>query len=312
MLMEEKIKKNFDLAEFTTFRIGGKAEFFVIVKNKRELLDAIAWAEKRKLPISILGGGSNILIVRRKIKGLVLKMSGENYLIKKNYITCWAGTNLTKLSDASASAGLAGLEWSFGIPGTVGGAVSGNAGAYGICMSDCVEEVEAYDLVKKEFVKLNNKACGFGYRDSVFKKRKKLLIAEVKLKLAKEKIAEAKSLSEKNFNDRFARMPKEPSAGCVFKNLKYEYVARKNKKLAENLNSKGLVKGGKIGVGYLIDQLGMKGKAIGGAKISEKHANFIVNTGKAEAEDVIKLVNLIKTEIKNKYKINLKEEIQYF
>lgn len=312
MLMEEKIKKNFDLAEFTTFRIGGKADFFMMVKNKRELLDAVAWAEKRKLPISILGGGSNILIVRRKIKGLVLKISGESYLIKKNHIICWAGTSLTKLSKISASAGLAGLEWCFGIPGTVGGAVRGNSGAYGMRMSNSVEEIEAYDLVKKEFVKLNNKACGFGYRDSVFKKRKKLLIAEVKLKLAQGKIVEARSLSEKIFNDRFARMPKEPSAGCVFKNLAYKDIVLRNKPLAENLAAKGLVKGGKIGVGYLIDQLGMKGKSIGGAKVSEKHANFIVNTGKAKAEDVIKLVNLIKTEIKNKYKINLKEEIQYF
>ncbi len=311
-MIDRLVKKNFDLAKFTTFRIGGKAEFFMIVKNKRELLDAVGWAEKRKSPISILGGGSNVLIARRKIKGLVLKIAGENYSVKKNNITCWAGMSLSKLSNISAAAGLAGLEWSFGIPGTVGGAVRGNSGAYGLCMSDAVEEVEAYDLVENKLIKLNNKACGFGYRDSVFKKRKNLLIAEVKLKLAKGKIGEIKSLSGKNFDYRFERLPKEPSAGCVFKNLEYKNIARKNKALAEDLAAKGLMKGGKIGVGYLIDQLGMKGKAIGGAKVSEKHANFIVNTGKAKAEDVIKLIKLIKNKIKNKYKINLEEEIQYF
>ncbi|MBI4778945.1 hypothetical protein HY797_00640 [Candidatus Falkowbacteria bacterium] len=264
MFMGSLIQKNFDLTPFTTFRIGGRAEFFMIIKNKKELMEAIAWAKAKKLPLAILAGGSNILIVKKKIKGLVLKISGEHYTINKNYITCWTGTSLTKL------------------------------------------------LIKKKFIKLNNRACGFSYHSSVFKKRNNLLIVGVKLKLAKGVIEEIKDLGQKNFNHRFKSKPKEPSAGCVFKNLEYKKAIKQNRKLAESLMAKGLIRGGKISVGYLIDQIGLKGKTVGGAKISKKHANFIVNTGKAEAKDVVKLINFIKIKIKQKYKINLEEEIQYF
>lgn len=312
MQIEKLMQKNFDLTPLTTFRIGGQAEFFMIVKNREELVKAAEWAKARKLPLTILAGGSNILITRKKIKGLVLKISGDDYIIKKNYITCWAGTGLTKLAKISVSAGLTGLEWAFGIPGSVGGAVRGNAGAYGSDMSAAVAEVEAYDLNKNQLVRLNHQAGGFSYRSSVFKKRKNLLIVQVKLKLAKGAMKEIKVLSQKNFNHRFSSKPKEPSAGSVFKNLEYKKVLKQNRKLAEDLAAKGLFRGGKIAAGYLIDQLDLKGKSVGGAKISEKHANFIINTGQAESDDVVKLINLIKTKIKQKYKINLEEEIQYF
>lgn len=312
MQIENLLQKNFDLTPFTTFRIGGRAEFFMIVKNREELVKSAEWAKARKLPLTILAGGSNILITRKKIKGLVLKISGDDYIIKKNYITCWAGTSLTKLAKISASAGLTGLEWAFGIPGTLGGAVRGNAGAYGSDMSGAVAEVEAYDLNKNQLVRLNHQAGGFGYRDSAFKRRKNLLIVEVKLKLAKGVRKEIEALSRKNFNHRFSSKPKEPSAGSVFKNLEYQKVLKQNKRLAADLAAKGLFRGGKIAAGYLIDQLGLKGKTAGGAKVSDQHANFIVNTGKAQAKDVVKLINLIKIKIKQKYKINLEEEIQYF
>ena len=312
MQIKKLIQKNFDLAPFTTFRVGGQAEFFTPVKNKRELIEAARWAKANKLPLSVLGGGSNILIAKKRIKGLVLKISGERYAVKKNYLISWAGTGLTKLAKISAVNGLAGLEWAFGIPGSVGGAVRGNAGAYGFDMSGLVAEVKAYDLNKNKFVRLNNQACGFGYRGSAFKKRKNLLIVEIKFKLAKGAPEEIEALSRKNFNDRLKSKPKEASAGCVFKNLEYREVVKRNKRLAAGLMSKGLVKGGKIASGYLIDRLGLKGRTAGGAKISEKHANFIVNTGQAKSKEIVNLINLIKRKIKQKYKIELEEEIQYF
>ncbi len=306
------VKTNFDLTPLTTFRIGGRAEFFMEIKNKRQLISAIKWAKARKLPLSILAGGSNILIIRKKIKGLVLKIAGQSYLIRGNYINCWAGTSLTKLAKISAFAGLTGLEWALGIPGSVGGAVRGNAGAYGSAMSDAVIQVEAYDFNTGQSVKLNNRACHFAYRHSIFKTRKNLLVAGIKLKLAKGDPSKIKELSQKNLRDRFGSKPKEPSAGCIFKNLEYKNVIKQNKKLAQALAARGLVGSGKIGAGLLIDQLGLKGRAIGGAKVSQKHANFIINTGKAKAKDVINLINLIKKKVKLKYKINLEEEIQYF
>lgn len=312
MPIEKLIRKNFDLTKLTTFRIGGRAEFFMVIKNRRELAEAVAWAKTKKLPLAVLAGGSNILIMRKKIPGLVLKIFGEDYLIKKNYLTCWAGTSLTSCAKIAAAAGLTGLEWASGIPGSAGGAIRGNAGAYGSDMSKPVAEVEAYDSIKNKFIKLDNQACGFGYRDSVFKKRKNLIIAGVKLKLAQGAPAEIKALSRKNFNERFKNLPKQPSAGCIFKNLEYGKIVRQNKELAEALAAQGLVKGNKVGAGRLIDWLGLKSKTMGGAKVSESHANFIINADQAQAKDVVKLIKLIKTRVKHKYKIDLQEEIQYF
>jgi len=312
MPVEKIIKKNIDLTPYTTWRIGGRAEFFAVVNNARELIVAVNWAKAKKLPVNVLAGGSNLLIVNQKIKGLVIKISGQDYSIEKNYLTCWGGTGLTKLAQVAAQAGLSGLEWACGIPGSVGGAVRGNAGAYGSDMAGAVAEVTAYDSAKGRLIKLNQRACGFAYRDSVFKTNNNLLIAGVKLKLAKGEPGRIKKIGEKYFRHRLKSKPKQPSAGCVFKNLPYQKAVKQNQRLAEALAAQGLVRHGKIAAGYLIDRLGFKGLAKGGAKVSRRHANFIINTGQAQAKDVIYLVNLIKKKIKREYKIKLEEEIQYF
>jgi len=307
-----EIKKNYDLALLTTFKVSGRAEFFVAVKNKRELLAALNWAEATKLPVWFFSGGSNILFSGNQVKGLVVKISGERYSVKGRVISAWAGTGLTKLAKAAGERGLAGLEWAYGVPGSLGGAVRGNAGAYGSEIARAVIEVVAYDFKKNKFVKLNNRACRFGYRQSIFKQKKNLIILNLKLKLNQGQPEEIKNLSQRNFHHRLTTKPKQSSAGCIFKNLEYKKVLKANRALALELADEGLVRDGKIGVGYLIDQLGLKGETCGGAKVSQLHANFIVNTGKATAADIKSLINLVKKEIKNKYKINLEEEIQYF
>jgi len=307
-----EIKKNYELAPLTTFKVSGRAEFFVAVKNKRELLAALNWAEAAKLPVWFFSGGSNILFSGNQVKGLVIKISGERYSIKGRVIAAWAGTGLTKLAKAAGEQGLTGLEWAYGVPGSLGGAVRGNAGAYGSEIASAVTQAAAYDFKKNKFVKLTNRACRFGYRQSIFKQNKNLIILHVKLKLNSGEPAEIKNLAGANFHHRLATKPKQPSAGCIFKNLEYKNLLKANPALARELAAKGLVRGGKIGVGYLIDRLGLKGKTCGGAKVSQRHANFIVNTGKATAADIKSLINLIKKEIKNKHKINLEEEIQYF
>lgn len=307
-----KIRKNYDLTYFNTFRISAKAQFFVIVKNEAELLAAVNWAKTKKLPISILGGGSNILPVSELIKGLVVKISGEKYSVKENRMTAWAGTSLAKLVQLAELKKLSGLEWAAGIPGHLGGALRGNAGAYGRDMEELVILVKAYDLDRGAFVELKKNQCGFSYRGSIFKANGSLVAVEAVLEMKPGAKSEIKDLMQKNLSHRRLIQPKEPSAGCVFKNLKYDELKKQNKDLALELEAKGLVKGGKIGVGYLIDRLGLKGVSRGQAEISQTHANFIVNTGKAKAGDVLKLIKLVKKEIKNKYKINLEEEIQYF
>ncbi len=312
MTIEEKIKKNYDLADLTTFRIGGKAQYFLSVKNTKELIEAANWAKIKKLSLSFLAGGSNILIANKMVRGLVIKISGEQYSIKKNMISSWAGTGLTKLSRAASNHRLSGLEWALGVPGSLGGAVRGNAGAYGSDISGQVAEVEAFNIIESKLKKFDNLDCGFSYRHSIFKQNNNLIIINVKLKLSQGRSADITNLAERNFKKRLEKNPKEPSAGSIFKNLEFKKLIKQNSELAKELEAKGLVRGGKIAVAYLIDQLGLKGKIRGGAKISEKHANFIVNTGTATAKDVVGLINLIKKKVKTQYKIKLEEEIQYF
>jgi UDP-N-acetylmuramate dehydrogenase len=283
-----------------------------LVKNEPELVAAINWAGLKKLPVLFLAGGSNVLITKGKIRGLVIKITGQSYSVEGGSISAWAGIKLSKLAEITYDLGLTGLEWAWGVPGTLGGAVRGNAGAYGSDISGQVAEVKAYDASKGELIKLSKPACGFSYRHSIFKKKRNLFILNVKLKLNQADKAEVKDAAAKNLHSRRQTNPTEPSAGCVFKNLVYDKLIKENRELAQAIEAKGLFRGGKIGAAYLIDQLGLKGKTMGGAKISEKHANFIVNTGEAKAKDVIKLINLVKRKVKNQYKINLEEEIEYF
>ena len=283
-----KFQRNISLAKYTTFRIGGQAKYFFIAKTKKDLILAIQEAKRKKLPFFILGNGSNILISDKGFDGLVIKIQNSKFKILNSKIIAGAGVHLGKLVNESAVKRLSGLEWAIGIPGTVGGAVYGNAGAFKKSMGDVVKEVEVYDTKNQEFKILKNKNCKFGYRDSIFKHNKNLIIVSATIKLKKGNKKEIKKKIKEYLNYKKKTQPLSfHSAGSIFKNSK-------NFSAAE-----------------LIERCNLKGKKIGKAKISEKHANFIINLGGAKAEDVIKLINLIKKSVKNKFGIILKEEIQY-
>ncbi len=311
MSVKSKIKKNIKLAPFTSFKIGGPAKYFIEIKNLADLVKSIRWAKTNKQLFTILAGGSNVLISDRGIKGLVIKLSLTDLDIKAGNISCGAGVNLAEVVKLAAKHGLTGLEWASGIPGTVGGAVYGNAGAFGSEMSQTVLTVKAYDVSKNNFISLSDKRCYFNYRDSIFKRNVNLIIIQVTMKLSKRTRSEIKYLTDKYIKYRLNSQPKYPSAGSIFKNLLLNDLIKQNLKLANEIKAKRLVKGGKVASAWFIDQLGLKGKIIGGAKISDQHANFIVNLGKAKAQDVINLINLIKKKVKDKYKIMLEEEIKH-
>lgn len=245
----QNIRKNISLEPYTTFKIGGKAKYFYIAKNNDDLVKVIKCAKKANLPYFILGGGSNVLVSDKGFNGLVIKLSFAN-----------AGVLLSKLVDESIKAGLTGLEWAVGIPGTIGGAVKVNASAFGSSMSDIVKSVKRYKDI--------------------------LLFVELELKRGDRKKSE--KLIQKYLEYRKKSQPLEfPSAGCIFKNPKGDFAGR------------------------LIDQCGLKGTKEGRAMISEKHGNFIVNTGNAKASDVKKLIDLCKKKVKEKFGIELEEEIEY-
>ncbi len=283
-----ELKQDILLKDYTTFKIGGKAKYFYKAETKEELIKAVKITKKIKLPFFILGGGSNILVADKGYQGLVIKMLHTNHLILDTKISTEAAVPLSLLVKKSLDSNLTGLEWGIGIPGTVGGAIRGNAGAFGKSISDIIKQVEVFNSEKEKIENYSQKDSSFAYRESVFKKRPELVILSAELELKIGNKEEIQKKMKECLDYRKNSQPLEfPSAGSIFKNLP------------------------DISAGQFIDQCGLKGKRIGNVEISEKHANFIINLGDGKAEDVLKLINLMKKQVKDKFNIQLEEEIQY-
>lgn len=305
--MPIKLQNKVILANFTTFKIGGAAKYFIKAKNQKEIIDAVKWAKKRNLPFFVLGNGSNVLFSDDGFEGLVINVRCSKFEIRGKKIVAEAGCPLQKLVQETVKKSLAGLEWAAGIPGTLGGAIYGNAGAFSKEIKDVVEKVKILELKNYELriKELKNKDCKFGYRESVFKKKKKLIILEATLKLKKGDKKELKEKVKEILKIRKEKQPLEyPSAGSVFKNVPLKEIPKKIQK-----KFKDKIKNGFLPAAVLIETAGLKGKKIGGAKISEKHANFIINIKNAKVKDILALINLIKRTVYQKFKIKLKEEI---
>jgi len=301
------IEKNIELKKYTTFKIGGPAKYFVEVKTIEELQECLIFAKENSLEIFILGGGSNILISDQGFNGLVIKITINILEFKGNNITVGSGVILSYLLNQSLEKSLIGLEFATGIPGTVGGAVRGNAGTYGLAMSNVVKKIKYLDE-EYNIQEMNNNEAQFKYRHSIFKE-KQYIILEVEIELEKRDTKESYKLVKERLKYRQDTQPNKPSAGCIFKNLSFKDLD------IDNLREKGIeidkfTKHEKIPAGYLIDRVDLKGKTIGGVKISEIHANYIVNVDNGTAEPVIMLISLIKQQVRDKYGIELKEEIQ--
>ena len=283
-MIEKKIRKNISLAPLTTFKIGGPAKYFCQAETKQELIQAIKWAKNKKIPYFVLGGGSNLLVSDKGFDGLVIKLSMRQCQLSGTKILVGSGLMLAQAVMFSMKNNLTGLEWAAGIPGTIGGAVRGNAGAFGHSISDHL--LKASVLRGNNIIELKSKEIKFAYRQSIFQKNKDIILSVV-LSLKKRKEQKSQEVIQENLQQRKEAHPSQPSAGCIFKNPKSESA------------------------GSLIDQCGLKGKQIGGARISQKHANFIINTGQARAKDVKTLIELIKKQVKDKFNIKLKEEVEY-
>lgn len=335
-------RKDVLLAEYTTFKIGGPAKYFYIAKTSQQLIKAAAAAQKLKIPCFILGGGSNILISDRGFDGLIIKNQTskiktqndlpdqilslskiretpkifDNEFYRQNLggqklkckILTESGARLERLVRFSIANNLTGLEWAIGIPGTIGGAIRGNSGAFGHSISEIIKSAAVLNLNTLEIENYSGEQCRFYYRESIFKHNKNIILsAEMLLKKGNpQKIFKT---INRYIKTRKQKNPCYPSAGSVFKNLQVKNldlnVIKKISKLKET------IKGGKIPAAYFIEDCGLKGKRIGDAQISEKHANFIVNLGEAKAKEVISLINLIKQKTKNKFGVQLQEEIEY-
>lgn len=299
---QKNLKLNYNIAPHTTYKIGGRAKYYFEANNADEIITSLEYSEKNNLKIFILGGGSNLLFADKGFNGLVIKINNKSFKFIGNKVKVDAGVNLRDLVLKSAQRGLSGLEYLAGIPGSVGGAIRGNAGAYGHEMADAVESINVIICRRGKFKleALNKKEIKFSYRGSIIKDRE-YVIVDAMIKLHKSTPAAVKKMVRKIIKERNEKQPYEyPSAGCVFKNIEHN----KNSRVREFEVHK------KVPAARIIQELGLKGKSIGGAQISEKHANFIINTNNAKASDVMKLIKAIKAKAKAKYGIELEEEIK--
>ena len=319
-------QENISLSRYSSYKIGGPARYFFEAKSIEEIIKAVNRARQMKLPVFILGGGTNILFSDEGFDGLILKPNIQFIKRENNILRVGSGVSITQLLNYSINKNLSGLEWAAGIPGTLGGAIRGNAGAFGGEMKDIIEEVISLDLSKRQpkIIKRKNKECQFNYRHSIFKKTKKEIILEAKLVLKKGDKKLIEETVQRNINYRLKNQPLDyPSAGSVFKNVPLAQINTDYKQInADNISvnqrtyqylSAFPIKTDPfpiIPAAYLISEAGLKGVSFGGAMISPKHPNFIVNVLNATAHDVKTLILLAKNEVYKKFKIKLEEEIE--
>lgn len=302
------VTENEILAPHTTFKIGGPARYFFVANSNNEIIQLVSIAAQNQLPYFILGGGSNLLISDNGFNGLVIKNNSQQIEIKDNIIKCDSGVTLSQVIKEATDNGLSGLEWAVGIPGTIGGAVRGNAGAYGSDIATVIKNVEVLRVDKKEI--LENEDCQFNYRDSIFKqKNNQDIILSITLALEKKDTAKIKETIANILKERSGKFDKGFCAGCIFKNI--EISQEQAKKFQKKFSDfpKSFIEYGKIPAGWLIDQCGLKGKEVGNARVSDKHAAIIMNIGQAKAQNVVDLIDIIKQEVKNKFNLVLEEEI---
>jgi len=306
------VQQNIPLNKYSTFKLGGPAKYFFIAKTKEEIIKAVQTAKELNLDFFILGGGSNILVNDDGFDGLIIKVETKGLELNGNIVKAKAGALLGQMVNLAMQNSLDGLTWACGIPGTIGGAVRGNAGAYGSDTSQNLLRVEVYDLRNDKVITMNKEECQFEYRESIFKKNKNLIVLGAEFKLmAGDNKEEIKKTMLENMRARTCSQPKFPSVGCNFKNIIVTGEIRKKIKDIEP-NGEESIKGGKIGAAWFIDRAGLKGHEIGGAKVSDEHANFIIKFKESgKADDVIQLISYIKQQVRNKFGIQLQEELQY-
>ncbi len=289
ILPVEKIKYNEPMKNHTTTKVGGNCECFVEPNSVESIKKVIEYAKENNIEYYVIGNGSNLLVMDEGVDGLIIKIgdSFSNVEINGEYIKVEAGCAIPKLSQIAKNNSLSGMEFACGIPGTVGGAIRMNAGAYGSEMVNIVEKV-GYLNENGEIVEIDNADCQFSYRNSMFVKNPKYVVLYTILRLKYANKEEISLKMEENMTSRKTKQPIEyPNFGSVFKRPAQEGVF----------------------VGKMVDECGLKGYTIGGAQVSTKHSGFIINTGNATCKDVLDLIEYVKSEVYKKFNIMLQEEV---
>ena len=312
---EKKVEENVPLEKYTKFQIGGPARWLVHAKSADALVSVARFSQENKIPLLLLSGGANVLVSDNGWPGIAMMCEDRRLEINGERVSAASGVPLGYLARQTAEQGLVGAEFCASIPGAVGGAVYGNAGAFGSEMKDIVEHVEIWDGEHRRV--LNNSQCQFGYRSSSIKAHNQQssplwIVLSARLKLQKGETSVAQE-TIRRFLEKKARQQslEKPSAGCLFKNLVIgvgfwddpSHAQWKKDVPPEMLVARV------ISSAWLIDRAELKGFSIGRAQVSAKHGNFVLNMGGATAEDVMMLISIIKQKIRSQFGVQLEEEV---
>lgn len=283
------LEPNVSFRNLTTFRVGGNARYVFYPRNIFGLTNAISICKQEGIPYKVLGNGSNILPSDDEYDGIIIKLTRYfiDYYFDEETLHAQCGCSLIALSYKAMEQSLSGLEFANGIPATLGGALFMNAGAYKCEMSDVVQEVQV--LVDDDVLWLNRDQCQFSYRSSIFQRHPEWTIVSCKLKLKKGDHAVIEQLVNNRREKRSSTQPLNfPSAGSTFRNPEGNFAW------------------------HYIDQIGYRGHKVGGAQVSEKHSNFIINTGNASAADIRQLADEIRKKVKDQFNVDLIMEVEKF
>lgn len=290
------------LSKLTTFKIGGACKALIEVADKQKMVELLDFLRSEGEDYMVIGGGSNLLFSDEEFDKFVIKPTFSAVSVKEGEIYAEAGAVLARVVFEASKNSLSGFEWAAGIPGTVGGAVRGNAGAYGSDTSNNLVSVEIYR--DGEVLTIAKEECNFSYRESVFKHSGDVVLSACfKLNLGNQ--AEIMQKTQGYITERTQKFPHFPSAGSFFKNFSLSDYKGDKSILPEKF-----LKVGKIGAAWFIEQAGMKGFSVGGAKVSDEHANFVINFNNATAQDVLNLIEKVQVEVYNKFGVELEPEVQ--
>lgn len=280
-----KIQENHLLAPYTTYQIGGPADYFVEAQSTEEVLESLDWAAELDLPVFVFGGGSNLLFDDAGFRGLVIRMKAEGVKVEGERVTADAGVLMARVVKAAAEAGLTGIEAWNGLPGTVGGAVTGNAGCFGVETKDVLESAVVW-LPGEGVRDVTPEFFDYHYRTSRLKKEPGIVLSAT-FKLAKGEAEEITAKMREIARSRIQKQPPGSSTGSFFKNPEGDSAGR------------------------LIEAAGLKGHVLGKAQISPHHANFFLNKGGATAGDILALADLAQKTVGDKFGVVLEREVVY-
>lgn len=304
-----RIQDNIVLAPMTTFEIGGPARFFCEARTEEDVREALLWARTEGVPAVVIGGGSNLLVRDEGLDALVIKIVSSKWNVTGKTLEADAGCNLLDLIKKTSALGLGGWEKLSGIPGTVGGAARGNAGAFGTEIQDVVVWVKALNMNTFETREFSRAECEFAYRASFFKKHPEWIILVVHIGLSEAIPSDSARIIRETIREREKRHIQDVrAAGSFFMNPTAPENVRKQFEEEKAVKSRE----GRVPAGWLIEKAGLKGARVGGAEASEQHPNYLVNVERATASDVRALSTQIKDAVEKQFAIRLQEEAALF